>query len=388
MIANPTGATPPTASNLSPMHPFRSGHAAGGDWRTLSRAVLAQLDPLPPGANIGFVYATDLLAGAFGDIAAALAGETGIGAWAGTVGLGICATGQEYFDEPAIAAMVGSVPDDSFAHFKVDQSGLTMAAGRDDWLGRTDHPFGIIHCDPRNPHIPVLLQKFAGSVDGFMVGGLTSSRTTFAQVAGSPTEGGISGVLFSDRVPVATGLTQGCAPLGASHEVTSCERNVAITLDGRPALDVFCDDIGVVDEPDLGSVGGAIFAALPIQGSDRADYLVRNIVGLDTERGSVSIGELLESGQALMFCRRDPEAARHDLTRMLRDLMERGAGAPKAAVYISCLGRGPNTFGTGSAELKAIQHEIGEVPLVGFFGNGEISHDRLYTYTGVLTLFL
>ena len=29
-----------------------------------------------------------------------------------------------------------------------------------------------------------------------------------------------------------------------------------------------------------------------------------------------------------------------------------------------------------------------EVPMIGFFGNGEICHDRLYGYTGVLTLFL
>lgn len=27
-------------------------------------------------------------------------------------------------------------------------------------------------------------------------------------------------------------------------------------------------------------------------------------------------------------------------------------------------------------------------PMVGFFGNGEISHNRLYGYTGVLTLFV
>ena len=27
-------------------------------------------------------------------------------------------------------------------------------------------------------------------------------------------------------------------------------------------------------------------------------------------------------------------------------------------------------------------------PLAGFFGNGEISHNRLYGYTGVLTLFV
>ncbi len=29
-----------------------------------------------------------------------------------------------------------------------------------------------------------------------------------------------------------------------------------------------------------------------------------------------------------------------------------------------------------------------EVPLVGFFCNGEISHNRVYGYTGVLSLFL
>jgi small ligand-binding sensory domain FIST len=30
---------------------------------------------------------------------------------------------------------------------------------------------------------------------------------------------------------------------------------------------------------------------------------------------------------------------------------------------------------------------LGDFPLVGFYANGEISRDRLYRYTGVLTLF-
>ena len=370
------------------MHEFRIGHAAGGDWRTLCRSALAQLDPLPNGANLGFVYVTDPLAAELGDIAGELERHTGVGGWTGTVGLGICATGREYFDEPALAVMVGAVEDDSFAHFEIGQSGLAMAPGRDGWLGRTDHPFGIVHCDPRNPYIPQLVRKFAGTLDGFMVGGLTSSRTTFRQIADAPTEGGISGILFSDRVPVATGLTQGCTPLAPAHEVTECEDNIAIALDGRPALEVLSEDIGEVAARDLTAIGGTVFAALPIRGSDRADYLVRNLTDIDPDRGLLGIGELLETGQALMFCRRDPEAARQDLDRMLRDLMARTTGPPKGAVYISCLGRGPSLFGPDSAELKAIEREIGEVPLVGFFGNGEISHDRLYTYTGVLTLFL
>ena len=369
------------------MQTFRIGHAAGSDWRALCATIVAQLSPLPIGANIGFVYVTDFLAAALGDIAKELERATGIGQWTGTVGLGICATAREYFDEPAAAVMVGAFEDDSFALFEIGESGLALR-GEEVWLGLVEHPFGIVHCDPRNPHIPVLVRRLTDSLDGFLVGGLSSSRTTFAQVAGRTTEGGISGVLFSGRVPVVTGLTQGCVPLGPVHEVTECEINIVLSLDGRPALEVFKEDIGEATAPDLESVSGTIFAALPIRGSDRADYLVRNITELDTERGAIAIGELLETGQAMMFCRRDPEAARQDLTRMLRDLKARCEGPPKGAVYISCLGRGPNLFGPDSEELKAVQREIGDVPLVGFFGNGEISHDRLYTYTGVLTLFL
>ncbi len=60
---------------------------------------------------------------------------------------------------------------------------------------------------------------------------------------------------------------------------------------------------------------------------------------------------------------------------------------PRAGIYFSCVGRGPNLFGPHSEELSIIREVLGDFPLVGFFGNGEISHDRLYGYTGVLTLF-
>ena len=48
---------------------------------------------------------------------------------------------------------------------------------------------------------------------------------------------------------------------------------------------------------------------------------------------------------------------------------------------------GPNLFGPGSQEMRIVAEEMGDFPLVGFFANGEISNNRLYGYTGVLTLF-
>jgi small ligand-binding sensory domain FIST len=59
----------------------------------------------------------------------------------------------------------------------------------------------------------------------------------------------------------------------------------------------------------------------------------------------------------------------------------------RGGVYYSCLGRGQHMFGAPHRELELIRDTLGEFPLVGFFANGEISHNRLYGYTGVLTLF-
>ena len=89
-----------------------------------------------------------------------------------------------------------------------------------------------------------------------------------------------------------------------------------------------------------------------------------------------------------MFCRRDGDTAREDMLRMLRDLGKRAGAGIRGGVYYTCLGRGRYQFGEQSEELRMIQEQLGDFPLVGFFANGEISHNRLYGYTGVLTLFL
>ena len=88
-----------------------------------------------------------------------------------------------------------------------------------------------------------------------------------------------------------------------------------------------------------------------------------------------------------MFVRRDGQAAMVDLDRMLADVTSRSSVPPRAALYYSCVARGPNLFGPDSEELKAVQDALGsDVPVVGFFANGEISKNRIYGYTGVLTL--
>lgn len=371
------------------MDRFALGHASGRAWRPAVDACLDGLGPLPESANLGFVYFTEDFAGDAQDIVDRLREGTGISSWVGAAGAGILATAREYYGEPGIAVMAAGFPQGAFSMFTADAAGTCALVDREDgWLERRDHHFGVVHADPRSPGIESTLPGVVAATNGFLVGGLTSAAESCPRIANRVTEAPVSGVLFAGDIGVVSGLTQGCSPAGPKRRITACRGNVAITIDDRPALDVLKEDIGDLLARDLRRIGGQIHVALPVAGSDRADYVVRNLVGLDPERGLVAVAANLEPGTQVMFCRRDAKSAHDDLLRMLDDVGARAGAAPRGAVYYSCVARGPGMFGDDSGELKAIAGRLGEVPLVGFFCNGEISHDRLYGYTGVLTLFL
>lgn len=369
---------------------FVFAHAQGRNWTDVVAACVHQLGTIPAGSNIGFLYATDAFADDLPGILTRLRTATGVEHWTGTVGMGICVTGREYHQCPALAVMLGSFPDDAFRMLAFyDRAADHLPADWEPWLRQSEGHLGLVHGDPANGNLPQLLTQLCDELPGgFLVGGLSSSHGAHPQVADTLNEGGLSGVVFNSSVDTATGMTQGCTPIAERHTITDCDNNIINSLDSEPALDVLKQDIGEVLARDLNRAAGYIFASLPIQPSDTGDYLVRNLMGVDTEGKRIAIGDMVHPGQALQFCRRDGTSAREDMQRMLDALAARLARPPRGGVYVSCLGRGESFFGEESSEPVMIRETLGDFPLVGFFANGEISHHRLYGYTGVLTLFL
>ncbi|MGH8675619.1 MAG: FIST C-terminal domain-containing protein, partial [Burkholderiales bacterium] len=98
-------------------------------------------------------------------------------------------------------------------------------------------------------------------------------------------------------------------------------------------------------------------------------------------------GDTVERNAEILFCKRDSSSAREDLARILAEMREAMPAPARGGLYFSCVGRGEHMFGRRGAELEQVREALGDVPVVGFFCSGEISHDRLYGYTGVLTLF-
>jgi small ligand-binding sensory domain FIST len=370
--------------------PFAAAFAEG-DPATLAAECLAQLPEQGRGANLGVLYVNEPAAPVLSYIVQELAKGSGIEAWVGGVGLGVCGAGREVYETPAAAVLTGSLPPEAFRLFAATPDpAADLPKQHARWIETATPTLALVHGDPRCPDLGRATVDAAATSGAFLVGGLVSHRFPKPLLAGGAGDlgmAGLAGVMLAPEIAVATGLSQGCVPIGPVRRIDEARDNVVMAIDGRPALQAFYDDIGPELAKDPRRLGGVIFAGLPVSGSDTGDYLVRNLMAIDPRHGWIVVGAEIAAGDQILFCRRDPDSARADLQRMLRQLKSRLPGPPKAGIYVSCIARGAALFGDNGVENGLIREELGEFPLVGFFANGEISRDRLYGHTGVLTLF-
>jgi small ligand-binding sensory domain FIST len=397
------------------MAPFLHAHAAHPDWRSALALAAARIERQRRASDaaptLGWVYLSDHFAA---DAAALLAelqrGFPGVG-WVGAVGVGVCASGVEYFDEPAISLLLAALPRERFRIF-------SGARPLRDFAVHT----AMVHADPATHETAELIADMADrTATGYLFGGLASSRGSAPHIADAVLRGGLSGVAFTQDVALVSRVTQGCQPIGAARRITEAIRNIVTRLDELPALDCLLADLGV-DGADARSavpklratlVGladpGEAAGAMARPGAFGADTRVRHLIGLDPGRRGIAIADEAPVGQLLAFCTRNTEAARRDLIRicaeireevepealplataLARKVAERGdtpVPGIAGAIYVSCAGRGGPHFGAPSAELQIVRHALGDVPLAGFFASGEIARHHLYGYTGVLTVF-
>ncbi len=402
---------------------FAHAHATHPDWQMALALAAAQIESQRADASgiyvreptLGWVYFSDHYAAQAEALLAELQMRWPGVAWVGAVGVGIAANGVEYMNEPALALMLADLPREHFRVFSGAQPLQRAPAGFEASAAQ-------VHADGRATDLnDLVVQMSERTATGYLFGGLASARTRIVQIADGVFEGGLSGVAFGPEVPLVSRVTQGCQPIGPVRRVTAGERNVMTELDGVSALDCLLADLGVSGrEPrealpriqqTLAGLVDPSDEAISRPGQFGADTRVRHLIGIDPARGGVAIGDEVEEGLQIAYCRRDTEAARRDLVRICSEIREevepemisvetalalQGAEADQAphperriagAVYVSCLGRGGAHFGGPSAELAIVRRALGDVPLVGFFASGEIARRHLYGYTGVLTVF-
>jgi small ligand-binding sensory domain FIST len=203
---------------------------------------------------------------------------------------------------------------------------------------------------------------------------------------------GAVGVRLHGGVAIRSVVSQGCRPIGKPFVITRADRNVIEELGGKPALSQLQEVFDALSPADKRLVQQGLHVGRVVneykERFERGDFLIRNVLGVEPDAGSIVIGDFVRPGQTIQFQVRDSASADDDLRELLV-----GSRPPSGvgALLFTCNGRGTNLFPEPHHDAASIQREWGPLPLAGFFAQGEIGpiggKNFLHGFTASIAVF-
>ena len=325
----------------------------------------------------------------------------------GCSGGGIIGAGMEVEQRPALSVTAAALPGVDVTPFHLGGDSLPdLDAGPDAWqellsVAESDDPQFVLLADPFSfPAQNLIMGLDFAFPRAAKIGGLASGaqrpgdNALFLDAATYDT--GAIGLALRGNILVDTVVAQGCRPIGQPMRITASRRNVLGELDGHPPVAVLQNLYRAMPERDRQLMSHSLFLGVVmdelLDSPGPGDFLIRNVVGMDQRTGSLSIGEILKEGQLVQFHLRDADTSAQDLTIVLeRYAVENRENRVPGALLFSCLGRGQYLYGRPNHDTDVFRDKLGQVPLGGFFCNGEIGPvggtTFLHGYTSSFGLF-
>jgi hypothetical protein len=334
---------------------FHTAQAPGTDWQAIGRALYTAM-PQPCHGSLGLLFGTPALHDDLPSIALMLRGTTKIPYWHsittdGIMGFPIDALGA------AVLIIPFAPPHATFA--ASDQAPTTI------------------------PEPAVTLRHGEGggqtTTPGFALGAYFTAATPAA-----------STINFSPAIAIASGVTQSCLPMGATHSVTRARGTLITTIDDLPAQEIMRREIGAMMVRSPADWRERIFVGLPERGHDRNDYRTIAITALETD-GGISVAEPIETGRRILFTARSAAGATHDLQQMLRHTLAR-CPTPRAALYYSTTARqalfNDALYHDAVDELALLHAALPpKTPRLALYADAIVSGRRTHHDAGLLILF-
>lgn len=387
---------------------WASGVSSDADLAKAVAAAAAQVRERLGGEqpDLVFVFVSQQHAARFDLVPRLVSAALGDAVVLGCSGGGIIGNGNEVEEKAAVALSAAVLPDVRIHTFAREAAELPDAqAPASAWraalgISSAEALHWIVLPEPFSFDSEPLLRGLDGAFPhGTKCGGLASGASQPGQNAlflgGAARRSGVVGVALSGALAVDSIVAQGCRPIGEPMFVTACEGNVVRQLDGESAFEKLQSTFAELSDVDRALARHSLFLGIVMrenrQEYRQGDFLVRNLVGADAESGALAVGALLRRGAVVQFHLRDAETSADDLRQMLEQYRSTGVPTPEGGLLFSCLGRGRYLYGAPNHDSDALRRCLGEVPLGGFFCNGEIGQVQgetfLHGYTSAFALF-
>ncbi len=331
----------------------------------------------------------------------------------GCTGGGVIGAGKEVEDRTALSLTCAQLPNVKLQPFSLKQEELPESDG-------SPRPWReMVHVSPDDkPNFIVLSDPFSLDADA-LVSGLDFAFPEAIKIGGLASGGegprenllllnekifyrGAVGIAMSGDIALETIVAQGCRPIGQPVTVTECKDNVLLSVNNEPPIKYLSNLYDTLTPEDQELLRTSLFLGVVMDPFNKephqGDYLIRTIVGLDQEEGHLAIGALLRPGQTVQFHLRDAATSRDDLQLLLsksnvarlKEIVNNKPGEA-GAILFSCLGRGKRLYGRADHDSTLLKSVVGNIPVGGFFCNGEIGpvagKTYLHGYTSSIAVF-
>jgi len=393
---------------MAPPAAFASASAAGKALPDLLEEVSARaLADLGPGGapDLAVLFVTPDFGSGHGDAGPRVRARTKAAHLLGCSGGGVIGSEAEREEGGAASLLLARLGGAEVTPFRILQEDLETDAGPGALRERVGVPAEaeasfLLLADPFSVDGEALLDGMNAAWEGRPVlGGLASGGSRHGVHAlwlddAVEREGAIGVALRGGSVALRPLVSQGCRPIGRRFTVTKAEGPRLFTLAGRPAVEALRETVEALPPGDRELARTSLHIGRVAHEARRefarGDFLIRNLVAMVPDDGSLVVGDHLRAGQTVQFQLRDAATATEDLGALLD--LERGAARPAAGLLFSCGGRGSRLFGVPDHDLGLVRERLGAFPLAGFFCNGEIGpvgpRNFLHGFTSSLALFV
>jgi small ligand-binding sensory domain FIST len=325
----------------------------------------------------------------------------------GCCGTGVIGATSEIEDHPGLALVGALLPGVRIRATHLDNSDIPpLYAEPIVWedtvrLAAAQEPSFLVLTDPHSFDVEMFLKgldrifpraaKFGGVASG---GTQAGSHVLYLNEHVYRTGAVVVG--FTGDIEIDTIVAQGCRPIGDPMFVTLTHENLIRELDGQCARDVLANTYERLPYNDRDLFTRSLFLGLAVRPDASeygpGDFLIRSVLGLDPQSGALWVNAHVEQNRVVQFHLRDGSASAMDLERMLTSYRSTRGHQPASGVLLfSCAGRGVSLYEQPDHDSNAFRRIVADVPIGGFFCNGEIGpvHNATYLhmYTSVFAVF-
>lgn len=203
----------------------------------------------------------------------------------------------------------------------------------------------------------------------------------------------------ASNVRVAAAASQGVRALTAPVSVGKVDGYDVLQIGRYPALNVLLQSLPI--QPDaadsdksplpLGTLMCGVTFGDPQTAIKQGRYRLNHVVSADRNNQSITLSHPLNAGEHMFWAIRDKLASERAMQATLQRLEQRIGAPPDYAMLFPCLSRGSSFYGGRDRDIEIIQQRYPGLPMIGFYGNGQIAPlglgAHLYQFSAAVALF-